>query len=173
MAVFTDKKKKIILAAISEFAKDGFEKASIDAIALKAKVAKGTVFYHFKSKQELFEEIVDEGQKTFEGIIERKTKDLKSEKIKIEKVVEIEVDFIHKYRDLFSIYLGEMIKKVTNFRIIENILEKGVKKGEFRQNLNVKTSAVALFWLTAMTTLNSKEVNSKEIKDLVLKGIEK
>lgn len=173
MAVFTDKKKKIILAAISEFAKDGFEKASIDAIALKAKVAKGTVFYHFKTKQVLFEEIVEEGHKTFEEIIKRKTKDLKTEKSKIERMVELEVDFIHKYRDLFSVYLGEMIKKVTSFRIIENILEKGIEKGEFRKDLNVKTTAIALFWLTAMTTLNSKEVNAGEIKDLVLKGIEK
>jgi AcrR family transcriptional regulator len=44
-----DKKNKIIVAAISEFAKNGFEKASMDAVALKAKVAKGTIFYHFKS----------------------------------------------------------------------------------------------------------------------------
>ena len=58
-----NKKGKIILAAISEFARDGFEKASIDAIALRAKVAKGTVFYHFKSKNELFEEIVSEAHR--------------------------------------------------------------------------------------------------------------
>lgn len=173
MAVFTDKKKKIILAAISEFAKDGFDKASIDAIALKAKVAKGTVFYHFKSKQVLFEEIVEEGHKTFEEIIKRKTKNLKKEKEKVELIVEIEIDFIRKYRDLFSIYLGDIIKKMTTFQIIEDILEKGIKNGEFRKDLNIKTSAIALFWLTAMTTLNSKEANGKEIKDLVLKGIEK
>ena len=78
MSLLKNKKEKIILAAISEFAKDGFEKASIDAIALKAKVAKGTVFYHFKSKNELFEEIVAEGQERLEAIIKDKIAPLKS-----------------------------------------------------------------------------------------------
>ncbi len=171
MAIFIDKKRKIILAAISEFAKDGFEKASIESIALKAKVAKGTVFYHFRSKQELFAEIVDEGQKTFEEILIRKTKDLKNNQEKIEKLVEIEVDFIHRYRDLFSIYLGEMIKKVVNFEVIEKILVEGIENEEFRKDLDIRTTAVALFWLTAMTTINSKEVKARDLNDLVLRGI--
>lgn len=171
MKIFTNKKRKIILAAISEFAKKGFEKASIDAIALKAKVAKGTVFYHFKSKKDLFEEIVAEGQKTFKNIIERRIKELKTEKEKIELIIEIEVDFIRKYRDLFTIYLSTIFKKIVTFETIEQVLKNGISKGEFRNNLNVKTTAIALFWLTAMTTLNSKEVNIKEIKDLLLRGI--
>lgn len=171
MAIFIDKKRKIVLAAISEFAKDGFEKASIESIALKAKVAKGTVFYHFRSKQELFAEIVDEGQKTFEEILIRKTKDLKNNQEKIEKLVEIEVDFIHRYRDLFSIYLGEMIKKVVNFEVIEKILVEGIENEEFRKDLDIRTTAVALFWLTAMTTINSKEVKARDLNDLVLRGI--
>lgn len=173
MAVFTDKKRKIVLAAISEFAHDGFEKASIDRIALKAKVAKGTVFYHFKSKQDLFDEIIKEGQKTFEEIVTRKIVNLKSERKKIGEIIRIEFNLIRKYRDLFSVYLGDMIKKVTNFGIIEKILLDGVKGNEFRGDLDVKTVAVALFWTTAMITLNSNEAKVEEIENLVLKGIEK
>jgi len=171
MGLLKNKKEKIILAAISEFAKDGFEKASIDAIALRAKVAKGTVFYHFKSKNDLFEEIVAEGHKRFEKIVENKIENLKSEKKKIEKIIEIEVDFIHKYRDLFSVYLNDTINKITSFKTIERVLKTGIKNGEFRKDLKVETVSVALFWMTAMTCLNSKDIKAEEIKDLVLKGI--
>jgi len=171
MGLLKNKKKEIILAAISEFAKDGFEKASIDAIALRAKVAKGTVFYHFKSKNDLFEEIVAEGQERLETIIEKKIEPLKSEKKKIEKMIEIEVDYIHKYRDLFSVYLVDTIKKMVSFKTIEGVLNNGIKNGEFRKDLNVNTVSVALFWMTAMTCLNSKDIKAEEIKDLVLKGI--
>jgi AcrR family transcriptional regulator len=171
MGLLNNKKEKIILAAISEFAKDGFEKASIDAIALRAKVAKGTVFYHFKSKNELFEKIVDEGYKKLEEIVKKKIENLESEREKIEKIIEIEIDFIHKYRDLFSIYLGDTIKKVTTFEIINRVLKNGIKNGEFRKDLDINTVSVALFWMTAMTCLNSKDIKAKEIKDLVLKGI--
>lgn len=166
-----DKKEKIILAAIGEFAREGFEKASIDAIALKAKVAKGTVFYHFKSKNELFEEIVEDGYKRLEEVVENKIKNLKSEREKIEKIIEIEVSFIHKYRDLFSVYLNDAIKKVTSFRILDRVLRDGIKKGEFRNDLDIKVVSVAIFWSTAMVCLNSKEMKAKEIKELVLKGI--
>ncbi len=166
-----NKKEKIISAAISEFARDGFEKASIDAIALKAKVAKGTVFYHFKSKNELFEEIVTEAYERLEKIVEKKIENLKSEREKIEKIIEIEVDFIHKYRDLFSVYLGDTIKKVNSFKIMDGVLKSGVVKGEFRKDLNINTVSVALFWSTAMICLNSKNITAKEIQDLVLKGI--
>lgn len=166
-----DKKNKIILAAVAEFAKDGFEKASIDTIALKAKVAKGTVFYHFRSKQELFEKIVEEGQQKFDEIISKKTKDLKSEKDKVKMAVEIEVDFVHRYHDLFSVYLNNIIKKINSFKIFEDILRDGIEKGEFRNDLDVSTTAVALFWMTAMTALNSKKVDKTKISDLIMKGI--
>lgn len=166
-----DKKEKIILAAISEFAKDGFEKASIDAIALKAKVAKGTVFYHFKSKEKLFEKIIVEAQKKIEERMEKELENSKSGQEKIEKIVEIEIKIIEKYRDLFMVYLGDAIKKVDSIKIIDKVLTDGIKKGEFRKNLDVRTTSVALFWMTAITCLNSKKVNNEEVKKLVLQGI--
>lgn len=170
MGIIT-KKKKIILAAIAEFAKDGFEKASMDAVALKAKVAKGTVFYHFKSKTELFEEIVAEGQKSLEEKIIREIKGISLNKGKIEKIVEIEVNFIKKYHDLFLVYLGDVVKKPLSMKVINSVLDKGIKSGEFRKNLDVEIAAMSLFWMTAMVSLNLKDIEIKEIQRMVLGGI--
>jgi AcrR family transcriptional regulator len=170
MGIIT-KKKKIILAAITEFAKDGFEKASMDTVALRAKVAKGTVFYHFKSKTELFEEIVAEGQKSLEEKIIKEIKGIATNRGKIEKIVEIEVNFIKKYRDLFLVYLDDVVKKPLSMAVINSVLEKGVKSGEFRKKMDVETAAMSLFWMTAMVSLNLKNVESKEIQKIVLNGI--
>jgi len=52
---------KIIQAAEAVFSEHGFHRASMDEIALRANVAKGTLYYHFKSKSELFKTIVAEG----------------------------------------------------------------------------------------------------------------
>jgi AcrR family transcriptional regulator len=166
-----NKREKIISAAIKEFAKQGFEKASVDAIAFKAKVAKGTVFYYFRTKNELFRGIVSEAQRKFEKKLEKEIFDLKTEKEKIEKIIEIEVDFIQKYRDLFFVYLGDTIKNVISIGTIEDVLKKGVEKGEFKKDLNINTASVALFWTTAMVCLNSKDIKAKEIRELVLEGI--
>lgn len=46
--------KKIILAAIEEFCQKGYDNASTNIIAVRAKVSKGVIFLHFSNKEELF-----------------------------------------------------------------------------------------------------------------------
>ena len=52
-----------ILAAARElFADEGFEAASIDGIAARAGVAKGAVYHHFASKEEIFTRVLEDVQ---------------------------------------------------------------------------------------------------------------
>ena len=51
----------IFKAAIEVFAESGFDQAKMDDIAKAAGVAKGTIYYHFKSKEELFVGLMNEG----------------------------------------------------------------------------------------------------------------
>ncbi|MDV6235811.1 TetR family transcriptional regulator [Leptospira ellisii] len=51
------KREQLIRAAIALFNKSPFEKISMDQIAKKAGVAKGTLYLYFKTKEELFLEI--------------------------------------------------------------------------------------------------------------------
>ena len=52
-----EKKRAIALAAIPLLAKFGLAKTSVEAIALSANVAKGTVYLYFKTKEEIILEI--------------------------------------------------------------------------------------------------------------------
>ena len=52
-------RKKILLAALPVFAKKGYEKARMKDIAVEAGVGKSTIYEYFKSKEELFRELVD------------------------------------------------------------------------------------------------------------------
>lgn len=52
---------RILEAAAALFAEFGFHGTSIDRIAERASVAKGSVFYHFKSKDKLLVALVEEG----------------------------------------------------------------------------------------------------------------
>jgi AcrR family transcriptional regulator len=49
----------ILAAARKLFGSNGFETTSIDDIAAKAGVAKGAVYHHFKSKEEIFTRVLD------------------------------------------------------------------------------------------------------------------
>ncbi|MCL2098867.1 MAG: TetR/AcrR family transcriptional regulator [Oscillospiraceae bacterium] len=53
------KKQNIIDAALDEFTGKGFRYASTNAIVENAKISKGTLFYYFASKEELFDFLCD------------------------------------------------------------------------------------------------------------------
>ncbi len=50
----TEIQQKIIRISSKKFAKNGFQKTSLSDIAKAAKISKGTLFYHYPSKEELF-----------------------------------------------------------------------------------------------------------------------
>lgn len=54
------KQAAILAAAISEFQEKGFQGSSMDAISLRAKVSKRTVYNHFENKEALFQVMVQQ-----------------------------------------------------------------------------------------------------------------
>jgi AcrR family transcriptional regulator len=54
------RRQAILEAALDVFAAEGFAAARLDHVAEKAGVAKGTIYLHFKDKQDLFEQMVRE-----------------------------------------------------------------------------------------------------------------
>ncbi|MCL5882283.1 MAG: TetR/AcrR family transcriptional regulator [Candidatus Thermoplasmatota archaeon] len=55
MNKINDKEEKILNASIKVFSKKGYDMATIDEIAKKARVSKGIVFFYFKKKDNLIE----------------------------------------------------------------------------------------------------------------------
>lgn len=56
----SDKRRQILDGACRMFLEQGFDAASMGAIARAAGVSKGTLYVYFKSKEELFETIIEE-----------------------------------------------------------------------------------------------------------------
>ena len=54
------RRQAILEAALAVFTAEGFAAARLDQVAEKAGVAKGTIYLHFKDKQDLFEQMVRE-----------------------------------------------------------------------------------------------------------------
>ncbi|MEO3749987.1 TetR/AcrR family transcriptional regulator [Streptomyces sp. B6B3] len=53
-----DKRRAILAGALTVFARDGYTRASIDAIAAQAGVSTRTIYNHFTDKAELFEAVI-------------------------------------------------------------------------------------------------------------------
>src|SRR5215469_3322703 len=60
-----ESRAKILAAAERAFARDGLAGARTDAIAAQAKVNKALLYYYFKSKEQLYEAVIEEHMRAF------------------------------------------------------------------------------------------------------------
>jgi AcrR family transcriptional regulator len=81
-----DKRRAIIHGALALFARDGYTRASLDAIAAEAGVSNRTIYNHFSDKAELFQAVIQESTQrvadTMIDIIDRQ----------LGKIVDLEAD---------------------------------------------------------------------------------
>ena len=66
-------KRKIFETSMKLFAEKGYENTSIEEITATVGVAKGTLYYHFSSKEEIFDFLVAEGVKLLQNSVDIKT----------------------------------------------------------------------------------------------------
>jgi len=137
-------KDSILIVATKLFSRFGFHKTSMDEIAKIARKAKGSLYYHFKSKEELFREVVSIEMINLKSQLTIIVNNLDlnaSEKVKEYLIKRMEIlntaanyhetlkadffehfDFIDDLRTELDIWEKDHLKK---------ILLQGVDKGEF------------------------------------------
>ena len=55
----SESRERILAAAVSVFALKGFQRASLDEIAAEAQLTKGAIYWHFRSKNDLFTSLLE------------------------------------------------------------------------------------------------------------------
>lgn len=67
LLLMTDKKEKILLAALELFANEGYNATPTSRIARQAEVSEGLIFKHFRNKKGLLDAIVGEAEVRLQG----------------------------------------------------------------------------------------------------------
>ena len=126
------------------FAKKGYEATSIEEITSVVGIAKGTLYYHFSSKEEIFNFLVEEGMKLLKNSIEIKTSKVKNNLDKLKAVILIQIKIIMKYENFINILLSQIWGQETKnkkcreylfeyIHMIEIIVKEGIKKKEIAE----------------------------------------
>ncbi len=144
-----NKRKRILASAMKIFAEQGINNGTIASIAKEADVGKGTIYEYFRSKDEIFEEMISD---FFESMMGgwKQLNNLEISTIqKIEKIFEYSFDFLftideQNFHQLIivveimlyvmrkdmskstQIDLGKILQKL--YKIIEPIIENGIKE---------------------------------------------
>ena len=116
-------KRKIFETAMQLFADKGYEATSIEEITATVGVAKGTLYYHFSSKEEIFNFLVEEGMKLLKNSIQIKTDKVSSYIDKIRAIILIQIKVIVKYESLITIILSQMWGKEERNKRIHKALK--------------------------------------------------
>lgn len=145
-------REKILKAARLEFAEHGIRAAKIAVICRRADVANGTFYLYFRTKDEVWEELL---RRAASELAERlrishaiKTMDARS-RDRIE--VSIIVGFAEERSDMWKFIVGERSGRVSAHDIFfEKLSEQrceevrqGIERGEFRDNLDPMVTALA------------------------------
>lgn len=137
-------KRKIFETSMKLFAEKGYDATSIEEITATVGVAKGTLYYHFSSKEEIFNFLVEEGIKLLQNSIDIKTSKLSNYIDKIKAIVLIEIKIVLKYEDIITILLSQFYgKEARNQKCqkhiyeyiskIEEIVKEGIEQGQIKQ----------------------------------------
>lgn len=134
-------KRKIFETSMELFAKKGYEATSIEEITSVVGVAKGTLYYHFSTKEEIFYFLVEEGMKLLKNSIDIKTSNLEKSIDKLKAIILIQIKVIKKYENFISILLSQIWgqeprnKKCREYvfeyiSMIDDIIKEGIDKQE-------------------------------------------
>jgi TetR/AcrR family transcriptional regulator, repressor for uid operon len=185
------KRECILIEAAKAFARFGFQKASVDEIAKKAGVAKGTIYLAAPSKKELFYEVLLREIRAWNAEL---LKRIDPRRPADEILVEITWDSVRTMderplvRDLLyghhAELLPELADKIDEVRRIAmapvaEILRLGIRQGRFRAALDVDEVAGILLDLHVSTMMFHQERATEAFLerrgaaafDLVLRGL--
>lgn len=151
-----DTRQRLFVAAVELIAEQGFSATTVDDIAARAGVAKGTVYYNFESKTVLFEELLRHGiglltadfRAAVDGLPPREA---------LAALVRAELEYIRRYRAFAQLLLSEMWRTNREWQqtlrllrgeaieVIAETVRAGVASGDLPGDLDVRTASSALF----------------------------
>jgi len=185
-------KEKIITVAQETFKKFGFRKTTMDEIAYAARKGKSSLYYYFKSKEEVFRDVVELEASTLKSQISEAISNEDDPKIQLRKYIITRMEGFKKLANFYVAikddYLSnldfiETVRKKYDqeeIEIVSSILQNGIDKKVFK-NLDVvltsKTIAIIMKGLEIPLFITDEvkdiENNVDELLGILYFGISK
>lgn len=180
--------ENILKIAEESFAKRGYLGVSLQEIAESAGVSKSLIFYYFKNKKELYEELI---KKSVELILAKLKEVIYLEKTptkKIELFIRSFFEILLKEEALIQLLARETSNPespIASFVIqqsrkiidlIASIIEEGIKEGCFRE-INPRTASISLFGMlttyVAARNVFARQIPSAELQTFTVEELSK
>lgn len=124
-----EKRLEILKAAIDLFSERGFERTTVDEIASRANVGKGTIYLYFENKEKIFIAILESG---IQAIIDRMDEILNESgdfQQRFEAMLKEHLQFAEDHREFYQVLLKERLnmKLIGDKDAQDRLMEKHQK----------------------------------------------
>ncbi|THA35750.1 TetR/AcrR family transcriptional regulator [Streptomyces sp. A1277] len=163
-------RQKLYEAAVTLIAEKGFSATTVDEIADRAGVAKGTVYYNFKSKTELFEELLRHGVGLLTASLRTAAEETGarggSRVEALDAMIRAGLVFIDRYPAFTQLYVAELwrtnrawqstllVVRRDAVAVVEGVIAEGVASGELSEEIDVPLTAAALVGMVLVAALD-------------------
>ncbi|MDQ0990393.1 TetR/AcrR family transcriptional regulator [Streptomyces sp. V3I7] len=163
-------RQRLYEAAVTLIAEQGFSATTVDEIAERAGVAKGTVYYNFASKSVLFEELLRHGvgllAASLREAAERTARAGGDSTAALDAMIRAGLVFIDRYPAFTQLYVAElwrtnrawqstlMIVRQEAVAVVEGVLHEGMANGELSARTDVQLTASALVGMVLVAALD-------------------
>lgn len=184
-------KRRIFTTAIKLFAEKGYESTGIEEITAVAGVAKGSLYYHFETKEELFDMLLEEGAKLLNNSIEIKSRHCTNALERLKALLMVQIKSIIKYQDFVAVIINNTIGETSRtkkcqaavseyVRKIKEIIDEGIEEGIFYEG-DSEGIAIGIFGINYSNILyrlkHDENVTAEQIYksyiEIVVRGITK
>lgn len=102
-----DKQRRVLDEAQKEFAERGFLGASMNRLAARLGIAKGSIFKYFGSKEGLFARVFDGAVEHFSGFLRQARDETVGQPLaaRLERLLVVGTEFVRTHPDIYRIYL--------------------------------------------------------------------
>ncbi len=155
-------RQRILEAAIRVFAQKGYHDARMDDIVQEAGSSKGSVYFHFPSKEGLFLALIDEFARRLEDHLTAAIEEQQGGMARVEAALEAGLQVFAQYRQLAKIFLVQAVGLGQSFEekrraildrfadLIRQYLDEAIADGDIPP---LDTEIAALVWVGAINEL--------------------
>ncbi|MFD0529422.1 TetR/AcrR family transcriptional regulator [Kitasatospora arboriphila] len=158
-------RQKLYEAAVTLIAEKGFSATTVDEIAERAQVAKGTVYYNFASKTELFEGLLKHGTGLLTDSL-REAAEGRPPMEGLDAMIRASLVFIAAYPSFAQLFVAETwrtnrawheslrMMRDSAVAVVAAVLDEAVGEGLLSDDLDTQLIASALFGMVLVVALD-------------------
>jgi TetR/AcrR family fatty acid metabolism transcriptional regulator len=190
----SDKRERILRAAVKVFAKKGFFASRVSEIAKAAGVADGTIYLYFKSKDEVLTSLFEDRMSRLLDVMRHEIEKLPTAPDRIRRLVELQLGLLEGERDLAEVVTvnlrqsTKLLKQYAARRFTEyldlmaSVIAEGQQRGELRADVSPRIMArtifgaldgIALTWALGTHEAGGLHRAAKQLADVLLSGLVK